>query len=159
MFSNNQGFVPAEQYAQMVEALPILTMDINVLSANGQILQVQRRDEPLAGEWWTPGGRIRKGEDMVPACHRILKQELGIAPELVKLIQFKGVLPFKHYKSAWGTDAHTVSLVLDVLLAEDFKDEMIRLDETSLAWRWAHILDKHPKWEVIRTFTNLKGGE
>ena len=139
--------------------MPILTMDIQILSQSGQILQVRRAQEPLKGEWWTPGGRMYKGETMLEASQRILWQELNIAPGDVAKVQFKGVLPFENDKSAWNTPAHTLSVVLDVLLASHFEDSQIKLDSTSTNWRWAHIMDKHPECSVVPTYTVLKDKE
>lgn len=152
-------WIMPETYRQIVDTMPILTMDVQIMGPNGQLLQVRRAQEPLKGEWWTPGGRIYKGETMLEACHRIMWQELNIAPGDVAKVQFKGVMPFENDKSAWNTPAHTLSVVLDVLLSDTFEDSQIRLDETSLDWRWAHIMDRHPKFIVIPTYTVLKDKE
>jgi colanic acid biosynthesis protein WcaH len=148
-----------ETYRQIVDVLPILTMDIQVMNCNGAILQVRRAQEPLKGEWWTPGGRMYKGETMLEACQRILWQELNIAPGDVARVQFKGVLPFENDRSAWNTPAHTMSVVLDAILANHFEASQIKLDTTSSDWRWSHCMDKHPKFNVVPTYTVLKDQE
>lgn len=50
------------------------------------ILLIQRRNPPLAGEWSLPGGRIEYGEKAADAALRELREETGIEARLVGLV-------------------------------------------------------------------------
>jgi len=39
----------------------------------------KRTNEPAKGEWFPPGGRVRKHERLTEAVHRIAESELGVS--------------------------------------------------------------------------------
>lgn len=56
-----------------------------VLEQGGRILICQRRDDqPFAGQWEFPGGKIEAGETREAALRRELQEELGITAEIGK---------------------------------------------------------------------------
>lgn len=57
-------------------------VSIAVLDA-GRVLLVERGEEPLAGLWSLPGGKIEPGESPARAIHRELKEETGLRAELI----------------------------------------------------------------------------
>jgi 8-oxo-dGTP diphosphatase len=58
------------------------------------VLLIRRRNEPGAGKWSLPGGRIEWGESAAEAARRELAEETGVAAELVGLIElFDGFFP------------------------------------------------------------------
>lgn len=49
-----------------------------VVVLDGQLLLVQRANDPGAGKWSVPGGRVRRGELLVEAVVRELEEETGL---------------------------------------------------------------------------------
>ena len=70
-------FIPQELYDQILRNMPIACVDIAIV-ANGSVLLVRRTDAPARGEWWVPGGRVRKGEMMRDTAVRKAYEEVGI---------------------------------------------------------------------------------
>ena len=89
--------------------MPILCVDVLIVR-NRQVLLVNRKIEPLAGQWWTPGGRMLRGESIRESVKRIAKAETGLRVEplgFVTHLEFQSKAdPFGH-----GHGTHTVSLV------------------------------------------------
>jgi ADP-ribose pyrophosphatase YjhB (NUDIX family) len=68
--------------------IKILALGINTYSQNKKIpkinidnalLLLRTKNEPAKGEWWFPGGRIKKGESLEQASHREVK-DFKLAP-------------------------------------------------------------------------------
>ena len=55
----DQKKITDERYKAIVEAVPICCVDL-IIKSKGKILLVKRKNEPLKGEFWLPGGRIYK---------------------------------------------------------------------------------------------------
>lgn len=76
------GWLDEELYQKAIRALPIVCVDLVVSRpmdrGDDQILMVLRKNEPLAGAWWFPGGRVLLGEARLEAAKRKLKQECGL---------------------------------------------------------------------------------
>jgi len=70
--------VPEELYSRMVKAMPIACVDLLVADEAGKVLLVLRRNEPAAGQWWFPGGRVLFGEARRDAAKRKLEEECGL---------------------------------------------------------------------------------
>ena len=62
---------------------------------NGKILLGNRCNEPLKGQWFTPGGRILKNESWQTALKRIALTELGLPS--VKLVHFQLMGIWDHF--------------------------------------------------------------
>jgi 8-oxo-dGTP diphosphatase len=52
----------------------------------GEVLLIRRGKAPLKGEWSIPGGRMELGEGAAQTALRELKEETGVAAELMGLI-------------------------------------------------------------------------
>jgi len=61
------GLLPLEQFQQAVAALPLVSVDWVLTNTAGELLVGQRLNAPARGAWFTPGGRIRKGEALALA--------------------------------------------------------------------------------------------
>ena len=57
-----------------------------MIERDGQVLLGRRRDDPGAGRWDLPGGFLEEGEDAVAALHREIREETGLAVELVEFL-------------------------------------------------------------------------
>ncbi|OUS04292.1 RNA pyrophosphohydrolase [Rhodobacterales bacterium 52_120_T64] len=69
-----------------LEALPYRpNVGLMVLNAQGKVFTGQRLDSPGAA-WQMPQGGIDEGEDAEVAAYRELREETGIAPEMVQIL-------------------------------------------------------------------------
>jgi colanic acid biosynthesis protein WcaH len=60
----------------VVENAPLVSIDLCII-CNGEILLGHRKNEPLKGAWFTPGGRILKNEAYFDCLRRVTRSELG----------------------------------------------------------------------------------
>ena len=71
------SFIPQHLYNQILEAIPIVCVDVAIVN-DGCVLLVRRRDAPAKGQLWLPGGRVHKGETLRQAAARKALDETGI---------------------------------------------------------------------------------
>lgn len=68
-----------------------------MIMKDGKILLLRRNNPPVQGQWWFPGGRLRKGESFEAALRREVKEETGLAIKPVKFIGvYNRVFPERH---------------------------------------------------------------
>lgn len=85
-----------QMYEWVKKNLPIPTVD-GLIMGKGGVLLLRRKNEPEAGKWWTPGGRIHLGETTEQALTRIIKAETGIQVEVLTVLGLlQLVSPFSH---------------------------------------------------------------
>lgn len=127
--------IPADLYSKIINLIPIVCVDI-IIKYKKEYLLVKRNNNPLKGEWWVVGGRIRKGELAVEACRRKIFEEAGLC---ASNFEFVGVYQDLFEESSYGKhDYHTISLVFQTQI-DDLTN--IRLDNQSSIW---HLSDKLP---------------
>jgi colanic acid biosynthesis protein WcaH len=103
------GLLPLAQFQHAVAALPLVSVDWVLTNPSGELLVGQRLNAPARGAWFTPGGRIRKGEPLAEALRRVAAEELGLAEERAATLTRRGEL-----MGAWdhfypdATFSHTV---------------------------------------------------
>lgn len=68
-----------QEFLAVVKNTPLVAIDLVVRSSANQILMGKRVNEPAAGYWFVPGGRIFKLETLAEAFRRITQSELGQA--------------------------------------------------------------------------------
>lgn len=130
--------LPKDVYAQIVASIPVLCVDL-LISYPGKegVLLVLRKNEPLAGMLWPPGGRVLRGETIKEAAHRLAKEELGIEIKLGKVAGY-----YEEYfpKSAANmkTGIHTVSIVYRAKTIS----KKVKLDAQSSEWTCGEIPEK-----------------
>lgn len=83
-----------EQFLEVVERAPLVSIDLVVRRADGRVLLGKRTNEPAKGCWFVPGGRIHKNERRAAAFRRICEAELG-KPFSIDVARFIGV--FEHF--------------------------------------------------------------
>jgi len=71
------GHIPNEDWETVVRSVPIVSVDLVVVTDDGVVL-TKRTNNPAKGEWFVPGGRVRKGERLREAVHRVAKEELDV---------------------------------------------------------------------------------
>lgn len=127
--------IPVEQYAQIVDLLPILCVDIVVVNSRGKYLLVRRANEPLKNRWWVLGGRVLKGETLEQAAIRKVREEAGLNIENLRPVgYYEGV--FSENALGVSSGVHTVSVVFQAVC--DQSD--VQLDGQSSEWRYADEL-------------------
>ena len=68
---------------------PALTVDAAV-RRGGEVLLIQRGNEPWKGAWALPGGFVDYGEDPRDAVLRELEEEAGLSGRIVRLLDATG---------------------------------------------------------------------
>lgn len=71
------SWIPDDVWADIVAHMPVPSVDLVVDCADG-VLLARRQNEPASGEWFVPGGRVRKGEPIRETVSRVACEELGI---------------------------------------------------------------------------------
>jgi 8-oxo-dGTP diphosphatase len=72
---------------------PVPTVGVVCLRAD-QVLLIKRGNPPRQGQWSLPGGRLEWGETTAAGALRELKEETGVAAELLGLVDVvDGVFP------------------------------------------------------------------
>jgi len=79
------GKIPSSLYEVIVDVLPIASVEAVILE-DEKFLFLRRKNEPVKGQWWFPGGRIRKGETLQEALVREVKEETGLTVTESKLV-------------------------------------------------------------------------
>jgi colanic acid biosynthesis protein WcaH len=77
----SDGPVPANEWETIVSNVPLVSVDLVVETDDGVVLG-KRENEPAKGEWFVPGGRVRKHERLRDAVDRVATTELGCAVEI-----------------------------------------------------------------------------
>ncbi|MBT7167878.1 MAG: NUDIX domain-containing protein, partial [Porticoccaceae bacterium] len=96
----------AQTFKTVIENTPLVSIDL-CLICNGQILLGKRRNEPLKGRWFTPGGRIHKNETWQDALLRIAEVELGLGDTAVESFSLMGMWDHFYNNSALDQDIST----------------------------------------------------
>jgi colanic acid biosynthesis protein WcaH len=71
------GWIDPEDWAVVVANTPVPSVDL-VVRHDGGVVLGRRTNEPARGEWFVPGGRVRKGERLAEAVDRVARAELGV---------------------------------------------------------------------------------
>ncbi len=61
---------------------PVLCAGAVITDAEGRLLLVRRRNEPAAGRWSLPGGRVEPDESPAEAAAREVREETGLIVEI-----------------------------------------------------------------------------
>lgn len=71
------GHIPSLLYNQILKLIPISSVEA-IIAKDNKLLLLKRNNDPAKGEWWFPGGRIRKGESFEATLTREVKEETGL---------------------------------------------------------------------------------
>ena len=142
--------IPEQDYKKIVEQIPIVCIDAVIMNQKGQYLLIRRKNEPLLGEYWVPGGRLLKNESLHDAVLRKVSQELGIESRIIMPL---GVYEDFFDKSPLNpaSGLHTISIVFLLMALSDD----VRLDDQSDDWGWFDQLPERLK--KMTSFNSLDG--
>ena len=135
--------IPESKYASIIEVLPILCVDIMIQNADGEYLLIQRAREPLQGEWWVIGGRVLKGETLVEAAIRKIKDETNLD---IKNVKLAGYYEDTNETNRFGQSfpQHSVSVVFSAYFDGN---QDVKLDYQSSGWKFSKELP--PKFNKV----------
>lgn len=142
-------WLPESGFTQAVEALPLVSIDLCVYSECGLLLGL-RQNAPAKDYWFTPGGRIRKGEPWQNALDRIAQEELGLQPGDITGSQLIGMWDHFYEDSAFSdkVPTHYLNLPFFLELADpiNLNELPIGAGSQHAAWQWlsAEDLNKSP---------------
>lgn len=91
-------FLDEETYSTVLDSIVFVCVDI-MATHKGEVLLARRTRHPQK-DWWVFGGRMKTGETLTGAGHRLLAAEIGldIAEERLKYLL--------SFSAAWKTRAH-----------------------------------------------------
>ena len=90
------GFIPQASYKRIVKCMPIVSVEALII-VDDKLFFLRRNNEPVKGQWWFPGGRIRRGESLKQALHREIKEETGLDVTSARFIGvYSRIFPERH---------------------------------------------------------------
>lgn len=130
--------IPEETYQIILRVMPIPCVDVIARNSAGEVLLVRRKDEPAAGDWWFPGGRVYFGETREAAARRKLFEECGLeATQLEELWTCDSMLAVK----SSGRVRHGITTLFLINVAEPAQ---VELNSHSGEFAWKN----HATWEA-----------
>ena len=125
------------KFKAVVQNTPLVSIDL-CLIFNGHMLLGKRKNDPLKGEWFTPGGRIYKNETWQNSLLRITSVELGLRDILVEDFSLMGVWDHFYKNSAVGQDVSTHYVNLPHYAGFQSKPK-ITLDDQHGEFEWFNL--------------------
>jgi len=112
--------IPKRDLLHIVRLAPVLSIDVVVRNGRGEVLLGLRNNEPAAGTWFVPGGRVLKDERLDDAFTRITRAELGV---VLSRDDARFLGPFEHlyeknFAGAPGFGTHYLVLAHEIEVAQ-----------------------------------------
>ena len=144
-------------FQTVIESTPLVSIDLCVVRDH-QILLGLRNNEPLAGRWFTPGGRLLKNEPWQQGLQRIAQVELGLSLS-AEQCQLMGVWDHFYGNSAISEQISTHYVNLphvwyvqnDIDVATDQQHKAIRwfdLEEVSRSREHHKYMKQYADWVI-----------
>ena len=124
-----------EQFLNVIDATPLVSIDLIIENHNGEILLGKRLNRPAKDYWFVPGGRIRKNEKIADAFARIAKVELVLSLSVndSQLLGAYNHIYGDNYLGKEGINTHYVVLGYKIKLNETLN---IQPDEQHSELKW-----------------------
>jgi len=127
----------------ILDNVPLLCVDI-VAKHKRKYLLVKRKNRPLKGTFWPPGGRVLRNETIEEAVRRKMREETGLRVKLIRPLGYFEYF-FKSHAIALKNGYHSISIVY---LVKPLSLK-VELDSQSSDWKLAENL---PKKFIIKPF-------
>lgn len=104
-------------FQQVVDATPLVSIDLVVRDVQGRVLLGLRRNRPARDFWFVPGGRVLKNERLDEAFLRLTHEELGqptIRGNAVSLGAFEHIYPDSIFGENTGTHYVVLAYLIDL---------------------------------------------
>lgn len=98
-----------ETFKTIIDTMPLVSIDLLVRNAQGQILVGKRVNRPAQGYWFVPGGRILKNERLAEAFSRLTEDELGLRLD-IRNARYLGLYEHFYDDSIFTDDEADVSI-------------------------------------------------
>ena len=142
-------------FSTVIESTPLVSIDL-CLVCDDQLLLGKRNNDPLKGEWFTPGGRIHKNETWQDALLRIAEVELGLSGVAVGDFALMGM--WDHFYNNSALDHNTSTHYVNLPHYAEFKSKpQIALDDQHGEFKWfdLSVVAKDEKFHLyIRNYAS-----
>ena len=147
--------ISLKEFQSVVKFAPLVSIDL-CLVYKEKILLGMRKNEPLKGVWFTPGGRILKNEPWRDCLRRVAKTELGYHFNDPGAFSLMGVWDHFYSNSAYDSDSstHYVNLPHYLILKEK---PSFRSDSQHQELKWfdlSHVVNGTFFHEHMQTYAN-----
>lgn len=95
----------------------------------------KRKNDPLKGFFFTPGGRTQKNEAHIDCLNRVGRSELGLIFDDLKQVKLMGVWDHFYANSIFGDEISTHYLNLSHCIYYDKRPEIL-LDDQHDTFEW-----------------------
>jgi len=144
-----------QTFLSVVNNTPLVSIDLLVRSGANKLLLGRRVNQPAAGDWFVPGGRIYKSETLEQAFLRITATELGLAHHLdqARLVGAFTHLYDTNFAGAPGISTHYVVLGYRLDLNID-PDQLPAQQHSNYCWLGSHddLSQVHPNSQAYFPF-------
>lgn len=139
-------------YHKILSNVPIACVDV-LLEDRGKVLLLKRTEEPMAGRWWFPGGRVAKGEAFGQAAARKMREECGIA------IRTEGFLGYWEETFPIGRYGEPVHSIMLCFKASRISVSKITLNSEHSEYKWVDSIpgDAHDYINMCMSKAGYKG--
>jgi len=123
-------------FIQIIKNTPLISIDLIIENEEGKILLGKRVNEPAKNEWFVPGGRIFKDENLDTAFSRTTTTEIGIALKRDE-VKFYGLYEHFYENNVFNEGFSTHYIVL----AHKFKinEKDVKLNNQHEKYQWFNI--------------------
>ena len=127
-----KNYIPEKLYEQIIDNIPLCCVDIIVVCGS-KFLLLKRAKSPANNQWWIPGGRLLRGENLETAVKRKMKEELKITK--IRSIKFLAIGQNRFPKGHFGKPYFVINLIHIVEIPESEVDK-IKIDSNHSAHKW-----------------------
>ena len=168
-------FLEQPTFSTVIASTPLVSIDLVVINANGQVLLGKRLNRPAKDFWFVPGGRILKNEPLAEAFKRLTRDELG---QEFTIDQATLLGPFDHFYTdnvfsdfsdsvfsgnVSATDNTTHYVAIAYYLKLDSQLDNLPLAIQHGGYKWFDVLSLmiddnvhiHTKWYFDKAYTDL----
>jgi colanic acid biosynthesis protein WcaH len=136
--------------------MPIVCVDVVVRYRECALL-LRRTQEPDAGKWWLPGGRLLKGEKLIDAAYRKVLEETGLSCVISRkpILQTELIFPISRFP---GIPLHNIAFCFEARS----DSRLIELNDTHDGFRWVDYVNGNLHYYVTEclrvSFSREVGG-